>query len=184
MTKAPLLLESPRLSYHKPRRQDAAAIFERYSGSAEATRFMAWPRHRTVDDTYAFIAYSDDEWRRWPAGPYLIRSRDGGTLLGSTGFAFETAERAITGYILAPDAWGQGYATEAQRAMVELAPSLGIRVLTASVHAGHLASSRVLEKCGFAVEPGAPRRMVLPNLGDDAPAEVIEYCLRCPEGTA
>ena len=106
----------------RPRTEDAWAIFDRYASDAEATRYMAWPVHTTINDTYAFLTFSDVEWERWPAGPYVIFSRANGTLLGSTGFAFETSHRAITGYILARDAWGQGYATESLRAMVELAP--------------------------------------------------------------
>jgi len=35
-----------------------------------------------------------------------------GSLLGSTGLEFETTTRAQTGYVLATDAWGRGYATK------------------------------------------------------------------------
>ena len=163
MKKAPIQIDSPRLTFRRPTAYDARAIFERYSCDPEATRYMAWPRHRTINDTYAFITFSDAEWRRWPAGPYVIRSREDDTLLGSTGFAFETLDRAITGYILARDAWGKGYATESLAAMVELAPQIGIRVLTAAVHAEHTASAHVLEKCGFRNHGVARRHTVFPK---------------------
>jgi RimJ/RimL family protein N-acetyltransferase len=52
--------------------------------------------------------------------------RDDGTLLGSTGLAFETAHRASTGFVLARDAWGAGMATEALAAMVSIAPAHGV----------------------------------------------------------
>ena len=55
----------------------------------------------------------------------------------------------MTGYVLARDAWGQGYATEALAAMVNVAHETGVRRLYALCHAGHRASWRVLEKCGF-----------------------------------
>jgi RimJ/RimL family protein N-acetyltransferase len=51
--------------------------------------------------------------------------------------------------VLAKDAWGLGYATEVLQAMVALAPALGVRRLYALCHPEHLASQRVLEKCGF-----------------------------------
>jgi RimJ/RimL family protein N-acetyltransferase len=38
-------------------------------------------------------------------------SRHDGSLLGGAGLAFETSERAMTGYVLARDVWGKGYAT-------------------------------------------------------------------------
>lgn len=59
------------------------------------------------------------------AGPYMIEARDTGMLLGSTGLLFETPSRAATGYVLAADAWGQGFATEALGAMLEVAREVG-----------------------------------------------------------
>lgn len=178
MIKGPLRVDSARLIFSKPCAADAPAIFERFAGDPAATRYMAWPRHRSVLDTYGFISFSDDEWRRWPAGPYVIRLAADGTVVGSTGFSFESPERAITGYILACDVWGHGYATEALRAMVDLAPQLGLRVLTAAVHAGHAASARVLEKCDFAPDRRAVRQMVFPNLGSSDPVDIVDYRLQ------
>ena len=106
-------------------------MLERYAGDVEVTRYLGWPRHTSVADTQAFLAVSDAEWSRWPAGPYLLFARDGGQLLGGTGLAFETQERAATGYVLARDAWGRGYATEALQAMVDLARTVRIRRLYA-----------------------------------------------------
>lgn len=177
MRKAPLALETTRLLLRQPRTEDAWAIFERYAGDPEATRYMAWPVHTTINDTYSFLTFSDVEWERWPAGPYVILSRATGVLIGSTGFAFETSHRAITGYILARDAWGQGYATESLRAMVELAPKIGIRVLSASTHIDHAASGRVLEKCGFVKDGVLPKHMVFPNLNTHLPSDVMSYSL-------
>jgi ribosomal-protein-alanine N-acetyltransferase len=177
MTKAPHEIETARLLLRRPRAVDAAAIFERYAGDPEATRYMAWPTHRTIDDTHAFLTFSDGEWAHWPAGPYLIYSRADRRMLGSTGYAFEARDRAITGYILARDAWGHGYATEALQAMIELAPRLGIRRLSAAVHATHHPSAHVLEKCGFRREALLPRFMVFPNLGSHGPEDVLSYAL-------
>lgn len=177
MPKAPVELETERLVMRRPRAEDARAIFERYAADPEATRYMAWPVHTTINDTYAFLTFSDVEWERWPAGPYVIFSRAEGTLLGSTGFAFETSSRAITGYIFARDAWGRGYATESLRAMVDLAPQIGIRVLSASTHVDHVISRRVLEKCGFVRDGVLPMHMVFPNLGSRVPCDVASYTL-------
>ncbi len=178
MKKAPIEVRTERLVMRRPRTEDAWAIFDRYAADPEATRYMAWPAHATINDTYGFITFSDVEWQRWPAGPYVIFSRADGTLLGSTGFAFESAHRAITGYILARDSWGQGYATESLRAMVELAPRIGIRVLSASTHVDHAVSGRVLEKCGFVRDGVLPHHMVFPNLGTSVPADVVSYTLK------
>jgi ribosomal-protein-alanine N-acetyltransferase len=169
---APGRLQTARLVLERPRERDVEEIFHRYAGDAEVTRMMGWPRHRSAADTRGFLAFSDAEWERWKVGPYLARSRADGTLLGATGLHPETAFRASTGYVFARDAWGNGYATEALRAMVELAPSLGIARVQAFSHVTHAASRRVLEKCGFVQEGVLRRYLVFPNLG----SEPLDVC--------
>ena len=144
-----MVLESARLRFRRPVTADAEAIFSRYASDPEVTRFLAWPRHQSVDDTRGFIAFSDSEWAKWPAGPLLIESQDDGRLLGSTGLTFESATSAATGYVVAKDAWGRGYATEALCAMVPFAERLGVTRLFAHCRPENTASRRVLEKAGF-----------------------------------
>ncbi len=154
---------------------DAETIFARYASDPDVTRFVGWPRHRSVVETEAFLEFCDAEWTRWPGGPYLMLSREEGTLLGSTGLAFETPYRASTGYVLAKDAWGKGYATEALQAVVKTARAVGLRRLYAICHTEHGASWRVLEKCGFAREGILRRHTEFPNLGEHNPLDVLCY---------
>jgi RimJ/RimL family protein N-acetyltransferase len=81
--KAPAELTTSRLILRQPRPGDEEAIFERYASDPEVTRFLAWPRHRERSETERFLRFSDDEWDRWPAGPYLILSRSDGRLLAA-----------------------------------------------------------------------------------------------------
>lgn len=175
--KAPDRLETRRLILRRPALDDAVAIFERYAGDADVTRWLGWPRHQSVDATRAFLELSRAEWEQGPAGPYLIESRQDGRVLGSTGFSFETPYRAVTGYVFAKDAWGQGYATEALTAIVNLAGIIGIVRLYALCHTEHAASWRVLEKCGFSREGTLQRHTVFPNLDADQPRDVYCYAL-------
>lgn len=146
--KAPERFETPRLVLRKPTSTDADGIFARYAGDAEVTRFLSWRRHVSVGETRAFIEFSDTQWRDHAAGPYLIESHTG-VLLGGTGLECRGVDEATTGYVLARDAWGMGYATEALEAMIHIAREIDLRDLYAICHAGHAASQRVLEKCGF-----------------------------------
>jgi hypothetical protein len=68
-------------------------------------RLLAWPRHRSVEDTPAFLRWSDQTWGATLAGPYLILDGEDG-VLGTTGLDVETPWRAATGYVLRRDAWG------------------------------------------------------------------------------
>ena len=178
--KAPETINTARLLLRKPRCDDAQAIFDGYSGDAEVTRYLGWPMHTSIDDTHAFLEWSEAEWERWPAGPYLICTPRDERLLGGTGLQFEVPFRASTGFVLARDAWGQGYATEALIAMRELATSLGVRRLYAMCHPEHRASCRVLEKGDFELE-GTFRRVVeFPNLDPGVPADARVYSWIAP----
>lgn len=172
-------IETERLVLRAPRVSDAEAIFQRYASDPETTRYMSWPTHRLVEDTRGFLAWAEADWEQWPAGSYLIFLReDPGKLLGGTGISFRNAYEAVTGYVLARDAWGQGYATEALRAMVELARQKGVKRLEAVCHTEHRASAHVMEKCGFQCEGILPEHTEFPNLARGQKQDVFCYSIR------
>jgi RimJ/RimL family protein N-acetyltransferase len=111
----------------------------------------------------------------WSAGLYLIVLRENGQLLGGTGLGFQTSDEAETGYVLARDAWGFGYATEALAAVIEAARHLGLVRRVAHCHAQHQQSQRVLDKCGFARDGLC--QIDFPNL-TPARQEALRYVLR------
>lgn len=164
MLMAPTVLETPRLRLRRPTQADAPAMFSRYASDPDVTKYLSWPTHRSPEVTRAFVTWDEDQWRRWPASSYLIFRHDDGTLVGGTGLSYEAIDRVATGYVLARDAWGQGYATESLGAMVSLASMLGLPRLHSVCHVDHIASSRVLEKGGFAFTGIAERAVAFPNL--------------------
>ena len=176
--KAAERIDTERLLQRRPRQSDAQAIFDGFAADHEVTRYLSWPTHRSVADTLAFLAMSDDEWQRWPAGPYLVFSREKRTpttLLGSTGLFYKSPVRAVTGYVFARDAWGRGYATESLQAMVEVARTTGVERLEAICHAEHAPSANVLEKCGFSREEVRREHFVFPNLKPQKKCDVFSY---------
>jgi [ribosomal protein S5]-alanine N-acetyltransferase len=175
-TRAPHAVTTSRLVLRKPVPDDAVAMFERYARDRETLKYMSWPAHESIAETRAFLEVSEKEWNTWPAGPYVILRASDGLLLGGTGFFFETPEQASTGYVLARDAWGKGYATEALVAIVRIARALAIRRLSAVCHAEHRASARVLEKAGFVLEVRRKSNQVFPNLGPE-PQDVLVYAM-------
>ena len=95
-----------------------------------------------------FLTYSPAS----PLGFWLLRSDGrfaGWVSLRPTG----TRGEAELGYRLAASAWGQGYAVEAARALIDRArQDAGIRRVIATTYEENLASQRVLEKLGFSIE--------------------------------
>ena len=167
-----------RLVLRRPIAQDAATIFAAHSADQEVTRYLSWPRHTSVVQSSAFIEYSDSEWTRWSAGPYIIETRNG-ILIGGTGYSFQTAQRAETGYVLARPYWGNGYATEALRSLIRIAGELGIRQLYAFCHVNQRASSRVLEKCEFTREGILRAHTEFPNDKPGRLQDAICYSRTC-----
>ena len=173
-------LTTNRLSLQRPRRSDAELIFSTYASDPDVCRYLAWPRHESVTDSIAFVDFSDAEWARGPAGPYLIWHRRAGALLGSTGLTFEESEQATTGYVIARKHWGNGYASEALRAMMTVAAGARARRLTTVVHPAHEPSRRVLLRCGFNSLGLDESPIVFPNL-DSEPVTVERFAATLPD---
>lgn len=157
-------LATPRLALRRPRRRDAAAIFDAYASDPEVSRHLTWRTHRTLADTHAFLDAAD---RGWATGSELVYlAWMGGELVGATGLSRVGRDRVRTGYLVARPRWGQGLATEMLRAMVEAAFAMpGIAAIEALVEPSHAASEAVLRKCGFA--PDGQATGVHPNLGPE-----------------
>jgi RimJ/RimL family protein N-acetyltransferase len=79
--------------------------------------------------------------------------------------------------VLAHDAWGQGYATEALRAVLDVARQVGVIRLYAVCHAEHRASRRVLEKCGFTRDTTWSQQVEFPNLAAGLLQDALRYAL-------
>ncbi len=176
--RAPEQFLTARLRFRKPAIADAPAIYARYASDPEVTKWMGWPRHLSVADSEGFVRWSDSVWAIAPAGPYLIEEVEGDRLVGSTGLDLEAPWRAATGYVLARDAWGRGYATESVRAMAALAEAMQLPRLYAVCHVAHRASSHVLQKGGFVYEGVLKRYIVFPNLGDEVGPSDVECWAR------
>jgi len=81
----------------------------------------------------------------------------------------------VTGYVLAEDAWGLGYATVALAAMVEVAGRTGVIRLYALCHPEHVASRRISEKNGFLQDDPPTRRAAFPNLAPGVQQDALCY---------
>jgi RimJ/RimL family protein N-acetyltransferase len=102
------------------------------------------------------IAQWTRHWNEHGFGATLFHERATGQPIGWGGLQHSRigiGECLTVGYVIAPDAWSRGYATEIARASVAHAfDELGAARLHASVLSTNRASRRVLEKAGLAVE--------------------------------
>ena len=141
---------TPRLTLRHARPDDLEALHAVLS-DARATRWWSTPPHASREET-----------RRWldsmlagnaSGAPDFVIERDG-RVIGKAGF-YRLPE---VGYILHPDHWGLGLATEAVGAAVaHVFATTDLDDLSADVDPENQASIRLLQKLGFVVTGSAER---------------------------
>lgn len=111
---------------------------------------------RTEEQLRARIERWTVHWATHGFGATLFHDRSTGRAVGWGGLQHSTlgiGECLTVGYVIAPEQWGRGYASEIARASVACAfEALAATEVHASVAATNGASRRVLEKVGLAVE--------------------------------
>lgn len=150
MTSRMPTLTTERLVLRPFAEQDAPSV-ERLAGErrvAEATLEIPHPYPRGGGREW--IATLEPAWE---AGDGLVLAvTDGATgeILGAVGLDIDAPQAsAELGYWIGLPYWGRGVATEAARAVVEFAASLGLQRITAQHFATNPASGRVLRKAGL-----------------------------------
>ncbi len=169
-------ITTARLVLRRPTLDDLDAVFA-YASDPAVTKYMGWPRHESPQTTRAFLTMRGEEWDRRGTGTFLVEHD--GVVVGSTGLHTYDDAPAATGYIIARPHWGHGYATEATRAMIDLARSRGLPRVEAGCHPDNAASIRVLEKIGLVHETTLTAHMVFPNLSG-ALTDLLVFAIHLP----
>jgi RimJ/RimL family protein N-acetyltransferase len=140
------VLETERLILRAPRLGDAKAVATLANDRRIAENTARIPHPYRVADAEAFIAGVNV-----PGGEtvFLITDPDD-MVLGACGVGAVDGQGPELGYWLGVPFWGQGYATEAVRAVIDYAfTESDYEFLNAGARVTNPASRRVLEKCGF-----------------------------------
>ena len=127
--------------------EDAPALAKAIADERIVRNLATAPWPYDIRDAEAFLAAPRD-----PVLPsFLIVERTAGAprLVGSCGLGRRPSGAVELGYWIARPHWGRGFATEAGRALIEIACALRLPSLEASHFLDNPASGRVLEKLGF-----------------------------------
>ncbi len=144
-------LETKRLWLRWPRASDAASIasFAQRPEIARMTATIPHPYPAGEAEQFVLKARADNANGK---ALILVISQKGGSrpIIGLVSATMSDDGEIEFGFVLAPAAWGKGFATEAARAMVEaiFALTKADRIV-ANARTINPASRRVLEKCGF-----------------------------------
>ncbi len=127
-----------------------------YQCDSRYLRFYPWS-DRTESGVRAFVQMFLDEQQLEPRLRFqlAITLADGGALIGNCGIRrkSENNSEADIGFELSPEYWGQGYATEATRALIDLGfGEWGLHRVSSWCIADNVASVRALERLGLKLE--------------------------------
>jgi RimJ/RimL family protein N-acetyltransferase len=144
-------LETARLWLRWPRISDAAAI-HRFCSLWEVARYTARIPHPYPPGSSERFIYGARKANASGRDLTLVMTSTKGNreAIGSISLEARGADRLALGFVLTPEAWGKGLATEAVHATIDSGFGLTSAVeILASVMIENLASQAVLEKCGF-----------------------------------
>jgi RimJ/RimL family protein N-acetyltransferase len=141
------VLATERLILRFPRKTDADVLASLANDRRIAENTARIPYPYTLADALSFIEKVTGPVSSETAFVAMLADGD---VLGVCGFGGSDPEGPELGYWFGAPYWGQGYTTEAVRAMIDYAfTDCDHDILHASARVSNPASRRVLEKCGF-----------------------------------
>ncbi len=114
----PTRLETPRLSLRPFKEQDWRKLHDYYS-SESATQYTTGKAF-TEGETWRVMCAMVGHWHLRGYGPYALEEKSSGKVLGTVGFWYPNDwPSPEIKWALAPQYWGQGYASEAAREVLK-----------------------------------------------------------------
>ncbi len=143
-------IETTRLQLRKPMLTDAVPMFEQYTQDTDVTKYLTWKPHKNKDETKQFLQRCLDVWKDGTAFPYAIIRKIDQKFLGMIEIVDLDQTGVNIGYVLAKQYWGNGYTTEAVKAIINWGlQQEEIYRIWAVCDKENSASFRVLEKAGM-----------------------------------
>ena len=173
-------IRTPRLMLRPVTMADLATTHA-YAGDLENTRFMMFLPYADEAETAAALREAVELWRMDSPERYefALCLTDGTHIGGLTLYMMEDRTEAELGWVLHRDYWRRGYVTEAARALMDFARTLGVRRIFACCDSENVASYRAMEKLGMRLCGQGTRTNR--SMGAEARVELI-YDIRFDDG--
>jgi RimJ/RimL family protein N-acetyltransferase len=138
------VLQTERLTLRKPALADVKAIARLANDRRVAEMTRRLPHPYTNDDAARFVTSLGQGHET----VFLIERDD--AAIGVVGVDWRDRDAPELGYWLGVDHWGNGYATEAARAVIDVTfEEYAVKQMISAARVINPASRNVLEKCGF-----------------------------------
>ena len=146
--------ETERLLFRSIKRTDLDDIYE-YSSNPRTSQYLLWDVHQSINTTREFVEIVLSKYKSGEYNDWAIVYKPSGKMIGTCGFTKidEINNLVEIGYVLNPDFWGMGLATEAASRVIEFAfDVLKVNRVEARFMFGNEASLAVMKKIGMKFE--------------------------------
>ena len=143
-------LETERLKLRYLKADDAQTMFDNWTSDPEVPKYMTWLVHESVETTREILnnwlsQYEDPDCYRWG-----IELKGSGELIGMIDVVKYLENKVPEiGYCSGKKWWGNGYMTEALKAVAAELFANGFNELFIAAVRENIGSNRVIQKAGF-----------------------------------
>lgn len=156
--------ETKNLILRPMRMFDAFDIYE-YARIPETSKYLTWKPHPDIEYTKNYLAFIIDKYKvgefyEWA----VVLKKEDNKMIGTCGFSRIDFSNNIgeIGYVINPEFHGNGYATEAVKAIMDFGfNKLNFNRIESKFIIGNDASFAVMKKCGMTYEGTAREAMLI-----------------------
>lgn len=154
-------IETERLRLVAFSADDAESVYS-YASDPDVARYTAWPPHKTVADSAAWLDYALSQQNLSPGSldcPWAIRKKDG-ALIGCIAFKQTSPDIGRIDYVLSKSEWRKGFMTEAAIAAIGWVFDNvdGVTEIESGGLTENVASVNLLRKSGMTLRKTASHR--------------------------
>lgn len=144
-------LETQRLILRKFNNNDYIGMYDNWASDEQVTKYVSFNLHKDYKETQEIL----NEWiKEYDNGSYnwVVELKDTYEIIGNVS-VIETNKKhnnCEIGYVFGSKFWGNGYASESLKVVLEfLLNECDFHLIEAKHHASNPASGRVMEKAGM-----------------------------------
>lgn len=145
-------LETSNLILRKFRREDAECFYARVGGSEKVTKYMLWQPHKSLQESKESIEKILSRYEEENGYTWAIALRADDSIIGRIDLLrFDERESNCSfAYMIGDEFWGQGYGTEALKAVLQFAfEKMEMQTVVADHMSVNVASGKVMKKAGM-----------------------------------
>ena len=141
--------ETDRLRLRKFRETDAEAMFRNWASNPNVAKYVKWYAHENIEATKGYLGYILSQHEKPDTYIWGIERKSDGELIGSIDVVGYIDGFPELGYCSGESFWGNGYMTEACKAVIKELFTDGYNTIYIKAIKENIGSNRVIEKSGF-----------------------------------